>query len=101
MLARGSLGNPWLFEQLLGRRSGDPSAEDVLTELRWLTERAVEHLGEPRATGWLRKTYPWYVERLGIAGPAAKELNAALLRSESIEAALALIVDSGRLAVAA
>ena len=25
MLARGSLGNPWLFERLLGRREGEPS----------------------------------------------------------------------------
>ena len=24
MLARGSLGNPWLFEQVLGTRDGDP-----------------------------------------------------------------------------
>ena len=101
MLARGSLGNPWLFERLLGRRDDEPSAAEVLSELRWLTEGAVEHLGEPRATGWLRKAYPWYVERLGIAGADAKQLNAALLRSDSIEAALGLLVDHGRIAVAA
>ena len=34
MLARGSLGNPWLFEQLLGRaRRGARRAEEVLDEL--------------------------------------------------------------------
>ena len=26
MLARGSLGNPWRFERLLGRRDGDADA---------------------------------------------------------------------------
>ena len=26
MLARGSLGNPWRFERLLGLREGEPSA---------------------------------------------------------------------------
>jgi tRNA-dihydrouridine synthase B len=91
MLARGSLGNPWLFEKLLGLGDGQPSADAVVVELAWLTERAVEHLGESRATGWLRKAYPWYVERLGVDGSAAKELNAALLRSDSIAQALSLL----------
>src|SRR5947209_8042512 len=34
LLARGSLGNPWLFEELLGRRVGPPSVEEVLAEIR-------------------------------------------------------------------
>src|SRR3954463_2277443 len=35
MLARGSLGTPWLFEQLLGTRPDDaaPAADEVLAEL--------------------------------------------------------------------
>jgi FtsP/CotA-like multicopper oxidase with cupredoxin domain len=36
MLARGSLGNPWRFERLLGRRTGDPSLAEVAAELRAL-----------------------------------------------------------------
>jgi tRNA-dihydrouridine synthase len=65
LLARGSLGNPWLFEQLLGRRAAEPSPAEVLDELEWVIERACEHLGTDRATRYLRKFYPWYVERLG------------------------------------
>jgi tRNA-dihydrouridine synthase B len=65
LLARGSLGNPWLFEQLLGTRSGAPTDEEVHAELDWIIERAVEHLGEERATRYLRKFYPWYIERTG------------------------------------
>ena len=79
MLARGSLGNPWLFEQLVGRRSGEPLREEVLDELDWVIDRAVEHLGEPRAARYLRKFYPWYLERLG-AGPGIRD---ALQRAES------------------
>jgi tRNA-dihydrouridine synthase B len=30
LLARGSLGNPWLFEQLLGVREGEPTREEIL-----------------------------------------------------------------------
>src|SRR6478735_7254259 len=30
MLARGALGNPWLFEEVLGARSEDPTREEIL-----------------------------------------------------------------------
>src|SRR3982750_1005865 len=39
LLARGSLGNPWIFEQILGERDGDPSAEEIIAELNWVIER--------------------------------------------------------------
>jgi tRNA-dihydrouridine synthase B len=89
MLARGSLGNPWLFEQLLGRRADDapPAPAEILDELDWLMDRAVEHLGPLRAGRWLRKAYPWYVERLG----GGKELQAALQATDSVEAARAAL----------
>src|SRR5438034_616311 len=32
MLARGSLGNPWLFEELLSGRTENPSADEILDE---------------------------------------------------------------------
>ena len=49
MLARGSLGNPWLFEEVLGRREGPPAAAEVLDELDWVIDCACEHLGDCRA----------------------------------------------------
>jgi nifR3 family TIM-barrel protein len=72
MLARGALGNPWLFEQLLGLRDEQPTRAEVLRELDWVMDRASEHLGEQRAGRYLRKFYPWYLERLG-AGRAEQE----------------------------
>ena len=65
LLARGSLGNPWLFEELLGHRAEEPTPDEILDELDWVIERAREHLGDDRATRYLRKFYPWYLERLG------------------------------------
>ena len=63
MLARGALGNPWLFARAARRRATrEPTREEVLAELDWTIERAVEHLGEERATRYLRKFYPWYVD---------------------------------------
>ena len=87
LLARGSLGNPWLFEQVLGVRVGEPDREEILGELDWVLERAVEHLGVERATRYLRKFYPWYVDRLG----GGKELQASLQRAPTLESARALL----------
>src|SRR3954451_5867535 len=74
MLARGSLGNPWRFERLLGRRDGDPTRDEVVRELLWVIDRAEEHLGVERAGRYLRKFYPWYAESLGLTKRQANEL---------------------------
>jgi hypothetical protein len=50
-------------------------------------DRAREHLGEERATRYLRKFYPWYVERLG----ADKALQDGLQRAPTIDDARALL----------
>jgi tRNA-dihydrouridine synthase B len=89
-LARGSLGNPWLFAQLLGVRTGEPNRAEILAEIDWVFDGAVEHLGAERAARYLRKFYPWYVDRLG----AGKPLQDGLQRAETIAAARALLHDS-------
>ncbi len=89
-LARGSLGNPWLFAQLLGTRASEPTRDEILDELDWVIDAAVEHLGQSRAARYLRKFYPWYVERLG----ADRDLQDALQRAVSIDAARALLRES-------
>ena len=85
MLARGSLGNPWLFEQLLGAREGEPTRAEILDELDWTIDRAVEHLGLERATRYLRKFYPWYVARLGLEKAHAKALGESLQRAPTLK----------------
>jgi tRNA-dihydrouridine synthase B len=90
LLARGSLGNPWLFEQVLGIRLTEPDRDEILAELDWVIERAVEHLGEDRATRYLRKFYPWYVERLG----GGRALQAGLQAAPTLEAARELFHGS-------
>jgi tRNA-dihydrouridine synthase B len=91
-LARGSLGNPWLFEQLLGTREGEPDREEILDEVDWVIERACEHLGHDRAARYLRKFYPWYVDRLG----GERALQAELQRAPTTESARALLHESPR-----
>jgi tRNA-dihydrouridine synthase B len=67
MLARGALGNPWRFERLLGLRAGDPEPHEVIEELRWVMDRAEDHLGVERAGRYLRKFYPWYADTLRLS----------------------------------
>jgi tRNA-dihydrouridine synthase B len=90
MIARGSLGNPWIFEELAGRRGADPEQEEIVAELLWVMDRAEEHLGPERAARYLRKFYPWYLERLD----ADKDTTAALQASEDLETARALVKES-------
>ena len=66
MIARGSFGDPWRFERLLGLRDGMPTRAEIAEELRWVIDRAEEHLGVERAGRYLRKFYPWYAEALGL-----------------------------------
>src|SRR4051795_10625219 len=89
MLARGSLGNPWLFEELLGARTEDPRPDEILDELEWMMDAAAEHFGPERAARWMRKAYPWYMERLG----AGKPMQASLQATDSLGAARAVLSE--------
>jgi len=83
LLARGALGNPWLFAQVLELRHDEPSIDEVIVELHWVMDRACEHFGAERAARYLRKFYPWYVERLG----ATKALQQRLMTTQTVQEA--------------
>ena len=83
MIARGSFGNPWIFEELVGTRPEPPPREEVRDELLWVVDRAEEHFGAERAARYLRKFYPWYLPRMGIS---AKDV-AGLDRIDDLSAA--------------
>jgi tRNA-dihydrouridine synthase len=91
MIARGSLGNPWLFEELTGRRRRPPSPDEVAAELLWVIDGAEDHLGSERAERYLRKFYPWYMERLQAPQTVIDELqrSADLRRARELIGALA------------
>ena len=96
MIARGSLGNPWIFERL---RDGDdddvePSPAAVEAELGWVIDRAEEHWGPVRAARNLRKFYPWYLARLGVEGTEADRFQ----RTESLDAARRLLARTASVA---
>jgi tRNA-dihydrouridine synthase B len=94
MIARGSLGNPWIFAELAGDRDEPPSPAEIEAELRWILVRAEEHWGPERAARNLRKFYPWYVEPLGFDGPVADRFQ----RTESLDEVRDLLTERRPLA---
>ena len=108
MLARGALGNPWLFEQVLGTRADRPARAEVLEEWLWVCDRAEEHLGAERAARYLRKFHPWYVATLADGRTAddplqraeARALQEALQRADDLDAQRAAIGSLAPLAAA-
>ncbi len=97
MIARGALGNPWLFEELTGRRAEPPSCQEVVAELLWTIDRAEEHLGPDRAARYLRKFYPWYMEAIDAPAEVAEELQ----RSADLPRARQLVQAQNPLSAAA
>lgn len=91
MLARGCLGNPWLFSELLGLRDEEPAPAEVLSELDWTMDRAAEHLGPERAARYLRKFYPWYIARLQLPRADARELQRGLQLAATLPEARELL----------
>jgi tRNA-dihydrouridine synthase B len=88
MIARGSLGNPWIFGELTGRRIAPPAPDEIVAELLWVIDRAGEHLGN-RAATYLRKFYPWYLQRLGMP----RRANEPFQRTRTLDEARALVRD--------
>ena len=95
MIARGSFGYPWIFEELTGRRAEPPGREEAAAELLWVIDRAEEHMGPERAARYLRKFYPWYVELLALDREAASELqqSAGLDRAREVVAGAIAAAD--------
>jgi tRNA-dihydrouridine synthase len=100
MLARGSFGNPWRFERLLGLRETDPTPTEIADELLWVIERAEEHLGVERAGRYLRKFYPWYADTMGLTKAERNPLVTAATTDDarrSVTALATLPRSSGRI----
>jgi tRNA-dihydrouridine synthase B len=63
MVGRAAQGNPWALREIIDGDAAAPSREDVVAELLLFMRETVRELGEPRATGFLKKFYGWYLGR--------------------------------------
>jgi tRNA-dihydrouridine synthase B len=74
MVGRAAQGNPWALGEISGHFDANPSQEEVVAELLFFMHDTVEEMGEPRATGFLKKFYGWYLGHGRFPKPFKQEL---------------------------
>lgn len=92
LIARGALGNPWIFrdaEELLAGRPAParPAAGEIADAMGRHLALCCDHYGEPRGTTVFRKHFAWYTR--GI--PGTKPLRERAFRAETAGAMAGLI----------
>lgn len=82
MIARGALGNPWIFREIKALWSGrqipprpevDEMQHAMLRHLAWM----IDDIGEAPAVREMRKHIGWYVKGLPLASHIRREANQA------------------------
>ena len=81
MIARGALGNPWIFEEISARLEGReyvfPTAEEKLKEALVQIEQMIKEKGEFVAVAESRKHLSWYTKGMQGAASARSAINSA------------------------
>jgi tRNA-dihydrouridine synthase B len=93
-IARGALGNPWIFKEIIGffrndRISYRPDAREVAAVMKNHLDLVVAHHGESRGVSSFRKFFIWYTRGL----PGAKPLRDKAFREKTSEALLGVIEE--------
>lgn len=81
MVARGALGNPWIFRQtrdlLEGRRTVPVAAAERAATARSHLELFAAHAGEAVAVREMKKHLGWYIHGVGNAAALRRQVNSA------------------------
>ncbi len=80
MVARGAMGNPWIFGQILdhldGKPYNTPDADERLDTALLHARMMLEDKGEKRAVLEMRKHVAWYIKGLANATKIRESINA-------------------------
>jgi nifR3 family TIM-barrel protein len=89
MIARGAMGNPWIFAQALaalsGRKPVEPAPTERLSVIVRHLEAAVSSTSEKAAVREMRKHISWYVSGLPGAAHFRDSINRAANRQDLLE----------------
>jgi tRNA-dihydrouridine synthase B len=99
MVGRAAQGNPWALRGIMHDRDDEPPSEEVVAELILFIRETARELGEPRATGFLKKFYGWYLGRGRFPRPLKHEL-VQLATLEEVEARLFVEAPGARFLLA-
>lgn len=79
MVARGSMGNPWIFKQILQKISGEeviyPEAWEKIDMAIRHYELSLKYHGEHKAVREMRKHAAWYIKGLKNCTDIKEEIN--------------------------
>jgi len=97
MVARGALGNPWVFREIKallvhGEVLPPPTIEEKVKGALCLLEKLVEWKGEPVAVREMRKHAAWYVKGL----PGAAALRRRIYQAATAQEMRRLLEEYGR-----
>ncbi len=90
MVARGALGNPWLFKEITsylttGVKAHQPTLEEKIEMIYRHASLAVKYKGENIAIKEMRKHVAWYVKGLPYAAKMRDKVNKVTTMSELAE----------------
>lgn len=91
MIARGALGNPWIFRELDAWWNDEdipprPTREEIKSMMRYHTELLYEYKGERIATNEMKKHLAWYTKGLVGSNEFRRKINNINSIQEVIEA---------------
>ena len=75
MVARGAMGNPWIFEELSGLRNGPSSLDELCGEMEAHVSGIVEYYGEKFGMKIARKIILDYLAGRGFGGAMKKKVS--------------------------
>ncbi|MBQ7338496.1 MAG: tRNA dihydrouridine synthase DusB [Clostridia bacterium] len=98
MIARGAMGNPWLFSELRAALNGTPYIPPTLTERLTLARehmtRMMEEKGEKVGFAESKKQVAWYIHGISGAAAARGKLMSATTTEEALQILNALTENS-------
>lgn len=75
MIGRGSLGNPWIFKEIISGKEHEKTCEDVKNMILKHLEMLVSYKGEYTAIREMRKHIAWYVKGFQNATEIRRTVN--------------------------
>jgi len=90
LVARGGLGNPWIFRQIeeylsQGRLLPAPETEEILSVMQQHMEMMITEHGEKNAVALMRKFVGWYLKGRRFVRSVRQRINSIKTRQEFLD----------------